>query len=268
MFRQGSYANGFAPRDGQPAYPSLWNGCVGAWAQCLGPTGLVLRDWSGRQNHGTFTNMTGSDWQLISGTFSTAQTGTKTIVVSASDVAALNLINFGTWTIAATVRTPSTFSGFPVIYSYGRWRASLGVQAASGKVSHWRNNTTEYVGASVLAANTTYHLAVTGNASAVEFFVNGKSDGTSTGLSAITSGAGSSIGNVALNDGPWGGNVFEVRIYNRILNGAEIALLASRRGIAYDMIQPIWYSPEQAAGFNAAWALRQRVLIGSGGGLG
>ena len=56
MILPASYLNGFAPRDGQPLYPSLWTGCVGAWNPGLGPTGLVLRDQSGFSRHGTLTN--------------------------------------------------------------------------------------------------------------------------------------------------------------------------------------------------------------------
>ena len=52
-----SYANGFAPRDGPPANPNLWQGLVGLWAPSLGPTGLTLRDQSGFQNDGTLTLM-------------------------------------------------------------------------------------------------------------------------------------------------------------------------------------------------------------------
>lgn len=44
-------------------YPELWDGCVGAWAPCLGPTRLKLYDLSGNGRHGTLTNMAqASDW--------------------------------------------------------------------------------------------------------------------------------------------------------------------------------------------------------------
>ena len=56
MILPASYLNGFAPRDGQPLYPSLWKGCVGAWNPGLGPSGLTLRDNSGFGNNGTLTN--------------------------------------------------------------------------------------------------------------------------------------------------------------------------------------------------------------------
>lgn len=60
MILPGRYANGFAPRDGQPLYPELWKGCVGAWNPGLGVTGLTLRDQSGFGRHGTLTN--GPTW--------------------------------------------------------------------------------------------------------------------------------------------------------------------------------------------------------------
>jgi hypothetical protein len=47
-----NYKRGFAR-----AYPNLRDGLVGLWAPYLGPTGLTLRDWSGRKNNGTLTNL-------------------------------------------------------------------------------------------------------------------------------------------------------------------------------------------------------------------
>jgi len=65
MILPGTYQNGFAPRDGEPLFPELWDGCVGAWNPGLGPSGLTLRDWSPYKNHGTLTNMdAGTDWVM------------------------------------------------------------------------------------------------------------------------------------------------------------------------------------------------------------
>ncbi len=59
-----SYKQGYARNASESRYPGLWKGLVGLWAPSLGPTGLTLRDQSGFHNHGTLTNMDGSDWVL------------------------------------------------------------------------------------------------------------------------------------------------------------------------------------------------------------
>ena len=53
-----------AKSQAEAEYPELWRGLVGAWSPCLSPRGgTVLRDLSGRGNHGTLTNMDPeTDW--------------------------------------------------------------------------------------------------------------------------------------------------------------------------------------------------------------
>ena len=59
----------FATHD-DSAYPELWNGCVGAWAPCLGPSGTRLHDHSGKQNWGTLANMdAATDWVVDGGRY-------------------------------------------------------------------------------------------------------------------------------------------------------------------------------------------------------
>jgi len=58
-----SWKQGFARGPAEARYPGLWKGLVGAWFPSLGPTGLTLRDISGRGNHGTLTSMDpATDW--------------------------------------------------------------------------------------------------------------------------------------------------------------------------------------------------------------
>ena len=57
-----SYKSGFARSSAESSSPGLWDGLVGAWSPFVGNTGTVLRDLSGRGNHGTLTNMELSDW--------------------------------------------------------------------------------------------------------------------------------------------------------------------------------------------------------------
>ncbi len=58
-----SWKSGFARNAAESAYPGLWKGLISAWFPSLGPTGLTLRDISGRENHGTLENMDpATDW--------------------------------------------------------------------------------------------------------------------------------------------------------------------------------------------------------------
>lgn len=59
----------FAKSQAEAEYPELWRGLVGAWSPCLSPRGgTVLRDLSGRGNHGTLTNMdAATDWVTSGG---------------------------------------------------------------------------------------------------------------------------------------------------------------------------------------------------------
>ena len=107
MIIPASYANGFAPRDGRPLYPEFSHGLIGNWAPCLGPTGLTLRDWSGRANHGTLTNMVpGDDWIVSDGRYSLDFDGSNDFVSLPVAIAA------ATWTIAATINVAAITAAF------------------------------------------------------------------------------------------------------------------------------------------------------------
>lgn len=55
---------GIARNPGESIKPRLWQGCIGLWAPCLGPSGNNLREWTagGARANGTLTNMDGNDW--------------------------------------------------------------------------------------------------------------------------------------------------------------------------------------------------------------
>ena len=59
----------FATHD-DSAYPELWDGCVGAWAPCLGPSGLRLHEHSGRANWGDLSGMdAATNWVVDGGQY-------------------------------------------------------------------------------------------------------------------------------------------------------------------------------------------------------
>lgn len=269
---RGSYYNGFAPRDGMPLYPSLWQGCIGAWAPCLGPTGLTLRDWSAYRNHGTLTNMDpATDWALSGGAHALNFGGSNRYVVIPNS--RINTTRGAIWCRFA-INTPS--STFPFLMdAFGNERygifhdaANLYFRAGTGQVSVSRTTWGVSNGVMVTAA-------VTWFASTLIAFINGvqvASGAYSVSGSGIGTGyiGTSSLGSPGGNPGnrEFNGVIDEVRFYGIDLNQSAFGLLASRRGIAYDLAPFRMPYSEQVAGFQAAWALRQRLILGGGGGLG
>jgi len=219
MILPASYLNGFAPRDGQPLYPSLWTGCVGGWNPGLGPTGLALRDWSGLGNNGTLT-----------GNVSHGILGGKASLIYDS----------GTTTISSR--------SYSVPYTLSMWfhptaaSASYGTLISTGTsdgVWYYSNSrlTFYYSGAdhfSDLGRVVQYqwnHFALVANDTAWRFIVNGVSEtpvivNHNLPMTTFGNDPGSEI---------FRGGIGDTRIYNRALSPNEIRLLATRPGIAYEM---------------------------------
>ena len=94
---------------------------------------------------------------------------------------------------------------------------------------------------------------------------NGVQIGSNAGGIGGTSGTSAAWGNSSgldyLGFGAQG-IIDDCRIYDRVLTSGEERLLASRRGIAYEMAPRRWSGV--SGGFSAAWALRQNLIIGGG----
>lgn len=252
MLYRGSYHNGFAPRDFEPAYPELWRGCVGAWCPSLGPTGGVLRDWSGRQNHGTLTNTTlDTVWSNHQGC-SLAFDGTNDYVNCGTGVSALissMSVSFwiktssagGSHTVIAQA-TAGAAANFAITHGYGGG-------AHAGKLQWWNDGSGTNAETTGTVNNGQWHhvLAVrTGSSGAwtITWYIDGVLD-SSPSLATNPVNAASPttcIGtfgafltfylNAALDD---------VRIYSTALSLSQVGELyfnGRGRGIAYSYNQP------------------------------
>jgi hypothetical protein len=280
MTLPGSYANGFAPRDGEPLYQELWRGCVGAWNPALGPTGLTLRDWSAYKNHGTLTNMDASgDWVPTGGRYAldfdaTTQhvafgdlyrlglqsltlsiwfrafdTGNSIWLMNKSSARgatgryAMNIysgvietfLDFLSGSTVVAVSTPSS------PFLDGKWRHVAMTANRQGNLTLFVDGVVK--GSSSIAA----HAAVNMNVSD-PFYIRAYAN--STGTAPISAPYGSAT----LDD---------ARVYFRAMSASEIRLLASRRGIAYDLA-PRRRSRIFTGGFKAYWAARKAQIIGGG----
>lgn len=258
---QGSYASGFAPRDGQPLYPELWRGCIGAWAPCLGPTGPTLRDWSSVKNHAAFTNMdAGSDWVVASGRHAIDLDGTDDFLTIAAPLASTQSpYSFSGWfyfrSLAASDSNPCLLNSGSLAYfavgssnrmqffSSGAWR-SFTVTVPVGRWVHlaWIKRTIASCEA-YMDGVSVGTLAFNPGALAATTYIGSRSDAPSLGLDGLLD---------------------SVHLHSRAISPAEVAMLADRRGIAYEPMPRRRGRIFTGSGFSVYWAFRRSQLIGGG----
>lgn len=274
MTLQGSYANGFAPRDGQPLYPELWRGCVGAWAPCLGPTGLTLRDWSGFGNHGTLINTTPATfWAPVIGRYGAVfDQSNDDCQCGTSSIFHLQQMTISAWVIPTGTNTmnmlfskmPSALnSGFEFgLRTIGGSTLAIAVAQFSGGLRGWFVDTTNN------PVNTLFHVAAAINfpSGFMDCYINGRLTSRVTIFAGTVSYSASVPVQIGRQDtnGTFGGMIDDVRCYNRLLSQNEMCLLASRRGIAYDFAPVRRGGVFTATGFKAYWAARKAQIIGGG----
>jgi hypothetical protein len=262
MILPGTYANGFAPRDGIPLFPELWRGCVGAWNPGLGPTGLTLRDWSAYKNHGTLTNMDpGTDWVASEGRYALDFDGSNDYVTMGSP--SILRINSSVTVSAWVLPRLTSQLGIAVHGSGAQVYFGLIFSAVSNqKLSFWNSGSAAITAPNTTPLNEWVHFAGARSSVGVELFINGQSVATAAG----SSGNGSASLEMVLGRfGSFGGytsssQIAEVSIHNRALSPNEIRLLASRRGIAYEMAPRSW-TASQIAAYRARYYSQ---VIGSG----
>lgn len=261
MSNRASYHEGFAPRDGRPLYPSLWRGCVSAWNMGLGPTGSILFDWSGCRNDGTLTNMApATDWAVRGGRYS-LNFDASNDYIAVPDVSSLQFAANASMTIAGWVYVTS-FTGYRTVLSKRVGTSTsvnyeLSFNTGEGRFGFYAG-TGFTVSTSAVSLNTWAHVACRVDSGGASYFINGIAAGTSATTVSASVAAILSIG--AINLGGSSGQAFagamdDVRIYNRALDGNEVQLLASRRGIANEL------APRRRASA-ASGNRRRRLLIG------
>jgi hypothetical protein len=255
MRLRGSYQNGFAPRDDESAYPSLWKGCVGAWCPSLGPTGNRLFDWSPLKNHGTLTGYTlSSAWTIKpdgrGNGYTLTQPGSAAhVVIPDSDA-----WDFGTGDFSISfwmIQNSLAGSHQGIISGDSSGDPSVGwsiYTLVDGQIHVSVNEASTNV-----VTSGTRHIDI-----ATWNHIVLRREGTgSTGLNVWINGlAGSSpqTGNVTINSANTGltfgryysnvdsfylaGYLDDIRVYNRALTSQEIWQLYSQRGVAYQMRPP------------------------------
>jgi hypothetical protein len=266
MILPGSYADGFAPRDGQPLYPSLWRGCVLALAQSLGPTGRTLRDWSGLCNHGEMqsASLPASDVVASRGRYAFDTTVTPNKGLSVADSPSLSLtggLSLSCWVYPRTV-TGGFFqfligkrvgAGTPTACNY-----QMFLDNSTGRLGYY--NLTLYVSSSAPTINEWNHCGVTLSAGgALTLWLNGRAVHTATGVTRTANAGAVTISSRPTFDlEQLNGLADDWRIYNRDIGESGIRFLATRRGIAYEL------APLRRSALVAGFNRRRRLLVGAG----
>ncbi len=244
-------------------YPSLRQGLVGAWCPSLGASGLSLIDRSGRNNHGTLTNMGGQDnWRASGSGVALNLDGTNDHVVVPGQVPTLSIA------VSAWVYLRSQPSGGNLAGIFSRWGNNAAFDSTDAFTINVGNsqgfrfflggvNAGVTTGASAVTLSVWTHLSATYNGSTISIFVNGTSRGSTAASGSITAATvemriGRDVSAAAI-DRNLDGLVDDVRLYSRALTPAEISLLASRRGIG---LSPL---PDRGA------ALPRRFSVNVGG---
>ena len=251
----------------ESAYPELWSGCVGAWAPCLGPTGTRLHDLSRYRNWGTLTNMVpGDDWVVSGGRYALDLDGSNDYISILPIAPALGF-SFACWMLsgnASRIRQSifaNSSDASPDIY--------LHVESISGTTQAMNfYNGSLYLGASSSFAMDTnwHHYCWTTTAGGqVLYYRDGAflSAASSTWTPSNDSSLVATLGGIVTLLGIGFnllGQLDDCRRYSRTLSPAEIRLLATRRGIAYERRKrnQVYFD---AAFFNPAWARNSNVIL-------
>lgn len=238
-------------------------GLVGALCPSLGATGFRLLDRSGRNNHGTLTNMASTAWVTSGGKGALSFDGSNDHVLlsgaSAGTIPASLRVgatgNAGTWSIWVyrTATGGAAYFGENLFYcfSFTSTGATTGVWGFDVSISglvlnRWDLITTTFDGTG----------RVTG-------FVNGVQNATATGTSAAnySSAFNLAIGGRLATSSYLTGQIDDFRIYSRALTAPEIRqLYIGGRGFGLLPERPRRRGTAAAAAFNR----RRRVLLTAG----
>lgn len=230
---QPSYYEGFAPRDFQPAWPSLWDRCQGAWCPSLGPTGLTLRDWSGWGRHGTLQNMNpATDWKVSGGKYALETDGTDGYIICPAPMTTGFAWSLSFWFSSSNVNTTPPGDGVM------QWANAL----SSGSPfflltgdSRLLIDNAYQTNFQYFTADRWYHLSLSRFGGIWTVYLDGVARFTVNdgGTAAFQANAASLYFGNGFN-GYANARFDDIRFYDRMLSPVEHQLLARRRGIAYE----------------------------------
>jgi hypothetical protein len=253
----------------ESAYPELWDGVIGAWAPCLGPTGSRLHDHSGRNNWGTLTNMDPpTDWVVSDGQYALDIFDDQHVDAGTLQGEPLSgPFSMSCWARNMTSSGPD-FAPFAKATIDDLYEGAMLYSASptSSLVAYWRGGS-RATGATIVTNRTTWTLlGICWTGAQAQVIVNGRIDGTGATATAPAAGASPiSIGRYRYFDNrSMRGQVDDCIIWRRCLSPNEWRQLyqLGRGGMYQRRRRRAIYLPQ--AGFQAAWATRRSQIIGGG----
>lgn len=266
----------FATHD-ESAYPELWDGVIGAWAPCLGPTGLRLHDHSRYNNWGTLTNMdAATDWAVSDGQYALDFDGVNDCVLMGSPPLISGAFPRLTKSLWVRIRDTSALK-----YLFADFNAAGNLSRLS--ISHdtvfraFQNTATSLASTTTIVTGEWYMVTVarndgTGasNTGSIGLYVNGRLEASATYSysSPVLQASGEQLGrsNATFGDYP-NAQIAEAQMWSRTLSANEIRhlYLLGRGGIYQRRRRTLRrVGVEQGAAFKPYWARRQNQIIGGG----
>lgn len=251
----------------ESAYPELWDGVIGAWAPCLGPTGSRLHDMSKRSNWGALTSMdNATDWVVSDGQYAldifddqyvdagTLQGEPLSTPFSMSCWVKNMTSAAGDYSPFAKIQNDDSYAGVMIWISSGSLRA------------YWGGASRVTSSAAVTGLARWLQIGISWTGSQAQVIVDGRIDATaavSVGPNAAASPV--SIGRYrAAANRSMRGQIDDCTIWRRCLSPNQWWQLyqLGRGGMYQRRRRRAIYLPQ--AGFQAAWALRRSQIIGGG----
>ncbi|MCW5557614.1 MAG: cadherin-like domain-containing protein [Verrucomicrobiae bacterium] len=182
-----------------------------------------------------------------------------------------NLSGQPQWTITAWIRPRSARQSYPVIYAEGKWRVSLGLQAGTGRLDSWVNDSAQVLSDRPVTFGEWQHVAITSSDTARTFYINGQPAGSGSAPAVAPDSTGAAIGGVIAEVGNarnrFEGDIDEVALWDRALSPAELAELTARPLTGGEPGLMAWWPLDEASGTVVADATGRGSDGVAGGGI-
>jgi hypothetical protein len=252
----------------ESAHPDLWDGVVGYWAPCLGPTGLRLHDVSRYNSWGTLTNMVAADDWLI-------QEGMSALNFTSADY--VDCGNKSIWDFTTPFSVAVWARLITQVVDSGIFSKAYGTDSFAGW-NLWHNGgvlraywagATRATGVTSIVGSRLQLLGMSWTGSVAQVWVDGKLDASAAAtVGPNVTPAPLNIGrydSVTFGERTARGQYFDAIAFNRCLSAGEWRRLyeLGRGGMLHRKRRRRVYSEQ--AGFRAHYATQRNAQVIGGG---